>query len=177
MKTLRTILITGLCAALLTACGKKEEVEPTAMPPGPQAGPAMAEEAESALGSAAEAAKEKAQEALAAFKTEYAAQLETHQSKVDALKATAKALSDDKLTGLLGSLDGKLAAARTKLGDITGADEGAAEAMKKEITDLMAEIPQLYEQAMARFNELKGAEMPEMPETPGAGGLPGLPGG
>ena len=174
MKTLRTILITGLCAALLTACGKKEEAEPTAMPPGPQAGPAMSEEGESALGSAAQAAKEKAREALAAFKTEYAEQLETHQSKVDALKATAKALSDDKLTGLLGSLDGKLAAARTKLGDMTSADEGAAEAMKKEIKDLMAEIPKLYEQAMARFNELKGAKMPE---TPGAGDLPGLPGG
>jgi hypothetical protein len=174
MRTLRTILITGLCAALLTACGKQEEAESTATPPGPQAGPAMGEEAESALGAAAEAAKEKAQEALAAFKREYAAQLETQQSKVDALKATAQALSDDKLSGLLGSLDEKLAAARTKIGDITSADEGAAEAMKKEITDLMAEIPKLYEQAMARFNELKGVQMPE---TPGAGDLPGLPGG
>lgn len=167
MRTLRTILIVGLSAALLTACGKKEEAEPATTAPGPQAGPTMGEEAESAAGEMMEGAKENAQEALAAFKAEYAEQLEANQSKVDALKAAAGALSDDTLSGLIGSLDEKLAAARTKLSAISSADEGAVEAMKGEIKDLMAEIPTLYEQAMARVTELKGGGMPEIPGLPG----------
>lgn len=167
MRTLRTILIVGLSAALLAACSKKEEAEPATTAPGPQTSPTMGEDAESAVGDMVEGAKEKAQEALAAFKTEYAEQLETNQSKVDALKAAAGALSDDTLSGLIGSLDEKLAAARTKLSNITSAEEGAAEAMKKEIKDLMAEIPKLYEQAMARVKELKGGGMPEIPGMPG----------
>jgi PBP1b-binding outer membrane lipoprotein LpoB len=167
MKTLRTILIVCLSALLLAGCSKKEEAEPTTPAPGPQAGPTMGEEAGSAVGQMVEGAKEKAQEALSDLKDEYTEQLQAHQSKIDALKATAKAFSDEKLDGLLESLDGKLAAAREKIGEMTSADEGAVEAMKTEMKDLMGEISKLYEQAMDRVKELQGSNMPEMPKVPG----------
>jgi len=167
MKTLRTILILGLCSFLLAACGGGEETEPATTAPGPEAGPMMGEDAESAVGEMVEGAQEKAREALTALKDEYTEQLQTHQSKVDALKATASAFSDDTLSGLLESLDGRLAAAREKISEMTGADEGAVEAMKSEMKDLMDEIADLYGQAMDRVKELQGADLPDMPEIPG----------
>ncbi|UCD76183.1 MAG: hypothetical protein JSV91_04525 [Phycisphaerales bacterium] len=176
MTALRMILLIGVCGALLSGCGKEEEATPTTAAPGggTAAGAKSPEEAGSALGDLAQQAGEEAREALDAFKAEYREQLVTHESKVEALKASARAFTDENLSSLLSSLDEKLATARAKLGEMANADEGAVAALKNELTGLMDEIPRLYEQALARFNELKGVEVPDLPE---GGGLPGMPGG
>ncbi len=108
-----------------------------------------------------------AREALDAFRSEYAKQLDSHESQLAALKASAKAFSDENLTGLVGNLDEKLTVARTKLSELAGADVTTTAGLKQELTGLMDEIPKLYEQAMARFNELKGSGVPELPGVPG----------
>jgi Sec-independent protein translocase protein TatA len=166
MRTLRTILILSLSALLLAGCSKTEETEPTTAVPGPGAGPTMGENAASAVGDMMEGAKEKAREALSALKDEYTEQLQTDQSKIDALKETAKSFGDEKLNGLLGSLDDQLAAARDKIDEIQNADEGSIEVIRGELDGLMNKIADLYKQAMDRVKELQGGT-PEMPEVPG----------
>jgi len=175
MNALRTILVIGVCGAMLTGCGKEEETTPTtpATGEGMAAGSKTAEEIGSAVGEAAEKVGEEAMEALEAFKAEYGKQLDSHEAKLATLKTGAKAFDDQKLNGLIGDLDTQLATARGKLGEMSGTDVGTTAALKQELTGLMNEIPKLYEQAMARFDEVKGAGLPELPE---GGELPDLPG-
>ncbi len=116
-------------------------------------------------------AKEKAEEAIAAFKSEYMSQLEGEESKLKSIKAPALTLKDSRLTGLVEEMEEKLAAVREKLGELGPADEGKAASLQDEIERLMGEIPRLYEEGKARLDQLKGEGMPELP-----GGI-GLPGG
>ena len=175
MRVFRTIFAISLSSLLLAACGGEEEATPATTAPG-GGGEGTAPQIETVAGEAGEAAAtmgEAARETMETFKTEYAAKVEAEATKTEALKAGARAVSDEQLSSLLGSLDEKLAAARGKLGEIATADEGAAAALKDEITALMGEIPRLYEQAKARFDEVKGTLVPETPGLPGGGSLPG----
>ena len=169
MKALRTILVIGICGAMLMGCGKEEETTPTTPAPGEgaAAGAKTGEELGSAMGEMAETAGEEVRQAIEDYKAVYTKQLDVHESKIEALKAGAKAFSDEGLTGLMGNLDEKLATARAKLGELSGADITTTAALKQDLTGLMDEIPKLYEQAMARFDELKGAGVPELPGMPG----------
>ncbi len=180
MKIRHMILISSLAAAvtLLTGCGggEPEETTPAKSAPassGTELGPASSgEDVGSAIGDLAGGATEKAKEVFEQFKAEYASQVDKEQGKVDALKATAQALTDDKLAGLFGSLDDKLASARAKLADLSGAEEGPAAALQTEIKSLLTEIPAIYDQAMARIAQLNeagggllgGIETPKLPE-------------
>lgn len=109
------------------------------------------------FGSLQSAMSEAASEAIGAAKKEYTNQLETEQSKADAAKATAKTLSDEQLDKLIYRLDTLLANAQRKLENLSKVDEGAAKTLQGELAELMIEIPTLYDQAMARIDELNGS--------------------
>ena len=109
------------------------------------------------FGSLQSAMSEAASKAIGAAKKEYTNQLETEQSKVDAAKATAKTLSDEQLDKLIYRLDTLLANAQRKLENLSKVDEGTAKTLQGELAELMIEIPTLYDQAMARIDELNGS--------------------
>ena len=109
------------------------------------------------FGSLQSAMSEAASEAIEAAKKEYTNQLETEQSKVDAAKATAKTLSDEQLDKLIYRLDTLLANAHRKLENLSKVDEGTAKTLQGVLAELMIEIPTLYDQAMARIDELNGS--------------------
>ncbi len=109
-----------------------------------------------ALPSAMSGMTEAANKAIEAAKKEFTNQLATDQSKVDAAKATAKALSDEQLDKLIYRLGTLLATARRKLANLSTADEGTAKALQDELAELMSDISMLYGQAMARIDELSG---------------------
>ena len=109
------------------------------------------------FGSLQSAMSEAASEAIEAAKKEYTNQLETEQSKVDAAKATAKTLSDEQLDKLIYRLDTLLANAHRKLENLSKVDEGTAKTLQGELAELMIEIPTLYDQAVARIDELNGS--------------------
>lgn len=109
------------------------------------------------FGSLQSAMSEAASEAIGAAKKEYTNQLETEQSKVDAAKATAKTLSDEQLDKLIYRLDTLLANAHRKLENLSKVDEGTAKTLQGELAELMIEIPTLYDQAVARIDELNGS--------------------
>ena len=108
------------------------------------------------FGSLQSAMSEAASEAIEAAKKEFANQLETDQSNVDAAKAIAKTLSDEQLDKLIYQLDSRLATARRKLANLSTADEGTAKALQDELAELISDISTLHGQAMARIDELSG---------------------
>ncbi len=130
-------------AVFLCGCGGEDGNGDTAAMPGD-------------LGSLQSAMSEAAGEAIEAAKKEFANQLESDQSNVDAAKAIAKTLSDEQLDKLIYHLDSQLAIARRKLAALSTADEGAAKALQNELAALMSDISTLHGQAMARIDELNG---------------------
>jgi len=177
MKVLRNILVIGVCGLVLNGCGgEEEETVPVTTAPGAgmEAGVEdVMEEVESGAEEVMEEGGEGVGEAAAALQEEYAGQLAAEESKLAALKAIAKPLGDERLTGMIAGIDEKVASARSKLSELGTADAGTMEGLKEELGKLMGEIPKLYEQAMARVEELKGAGLPEQPELPGGLDIPG----
>ncbi len=92
-------------------------------------------------------------------------QLAQQQSQVESLTESAKSLGDEKLDQVVSTLKEKLNAAQGKLNEVTNA-EGSTTGLQNEFKTIMGDVQSLYQQAMQRMAELKGA----------AGGVK-LPGG
>ena len=87
---------------------------------------------------------------------EFKKQLDTHETQLDAAKATAKSLADDQLNKLIGNLDSKIAEARTMLEKLTKADSGSAAALQKELTALIKKLPALHDEIKTKIKVLDG---------------------
>ena len=144
MNAQRRLICAIATAVFLCGCGGEDGNGDAASGPGD-------------VGSLQSAMTEAASKTIEAAKKEYEKQLETDQSKVDAAKVTAKTLSDEKLDKLIYRLDTLLANAHRKLENLSKVDEGTAKTLQGELAELMIEIPTLYDQAMARIDELNGS--------------------
>lgn len=143
-----TILILAAAALLAAgpaACSKQEEAAP---PSASSGGGVMPTDVGSKIGSAAG-------QAVSALADNYADEIKQQQSQVDALKTSAQTYADDKINGLITSIQSKLEAAQGKLNEIKTADQGSAQALGQEIQTLLGEAKKLYDQATARLAELK----------------------
>jgi hypothetical protein len=143
-----------LCLGLVTACGGNGD------------GDGETEPAD-ALGAAAETVIGAGKEALAEFTEEYSEQLDNYESRIEALQAAAKKVSDDRLNEIITSMDAKLGDAREKLSELSSADEGTMMRLKAEIMKLVDDMKLLYKEAAPLATSAGGESMPEVPKLPG----------
>ena len=143
-----------LCIAVLCGCGKDDSKKTAGSPSGavgPSGGDAA--KAKSGIESAMGSAHESAQKAAETIRQELAKQLDDQESKIDELKTKAASVTDQKLKGLLDAIDAKLDQARAKLDELRNAS-GSPDATKNELTQLVADVKTLYDQATQRLHEV-----------------------
>ena len=147
-----------ICMAALCGCGKDDSKKTAGSPSGAvnATGSASgdAAKAKSGLESAMGSAHESAQKAAETIRQELAKQLDDQEAKIDELKTKAASVTDPKLKGLLDAIDAKLDQARAKLDELRNSSGGSPDAIKTELTQLVADVKSLYDQAAQRIHEV-----------------------
>jgi peptidoglycan hydrolase CwlO-like protein len=151
---MRPVWALGVSLLVMTAgCGQSEEPVTTGALPSDYDAPAG--------GSADQSA---------ALAQSYTNQIDQYVSQVESLASKAKSVGDEKLDGLIDSINDELAKAQKKVDELKSAKESAVAKIEEDLDAITGEIGELYQQAMARLAEVQaGANLPEGIKLPGGG--------